>query len=331
MLINLAALNQFTVNSDKTQAIIGGGAIINQTISAANAAGVLVQTGNCNCVGTLGAALGGGYGNIMGEHGFAVDNILSLRVVTATGELLTVTRASYPDLFWAMLGAGPNFGIVVSATVNAWPATEEDRTAWILTLSFSPDKIAQVAQTLEDLPLKPWQNAYLYLVNGGPPLNEPQLLITGYMRKSTEEEGRAAFASMYALGPTTNSSAVLPYTQWNAAGDAFCARGDRKPAYSTAISSMQAERWPEIWDLYSEFQQKAPDSAVLIERYNLTKAETFSANSSALQQELRHGVFAQAIVIPWYTNSSLDADALTFGQKLRDIWSFSATPTTNPT
>lgn len=62
VIINLAGLNAVTFSKTKTEATIGGGAIIGDTIKAANAAGVLVQTGNCNCVGALGAILGGGYG-----------------------------------------------------------------------------------------------------------------------------------------------------------------------------------------------------------------------------------------------------------------------------
>ena len=62
MLINMAGLNAITFNQDKTQATIGGGAIIGDVIPAANAAGALVITGNCNCVGAVSAMLGGGYG-----------------------------------------------------------------------------------------------------------------------------------------------------------------------------------------------------------------------------------------------------------------------------
>ncbi|KAF2788207.1 FAD binding domain-containing protein [Melanomma pulvis-pyrius CBS 109.77] len=332
VLINMAGLNAVTFNNAKTQVTIGGGAIIGDTIKAANAAGALVLTGNCNCVGTLGAALGGGYGNLMGEHGFGVDNILSMRVAIATGEVITVSKSSYPDLFWAMRGAGPNFGVVISATFNAWPAPKPvDRTAWVMSLTFEPEKIAEVAQAIQDLPLKPEQNVYLYLVNSGNANNDPILSVTGFLHKGTDESGRAAFASMYALGPSSNSSAVTPYEQWNAAGDGFCARGGRKPAYSTAINNMKAETWPQIWDLYTEFQSKAPNTAVLIERFNLTKAASVPTGSTAFQDALRRDVFAEAIVIPWYTDSALDAEAQVFGQKLRDIWSFSSSPTVNPT
>ena len=62
VLINLGALNTVTVAADRKTATIGGGASIGDTITAADAASALVLTGNCNCVGSLGAYLGGGYG-----------------------------------------------------------------------------------------------------------------------------------------------------------------------------------------------------------------------------------------------------------------------------
>lgn len=331
VLINLAGLNQVTISSDKKTATIGGGALIGDVITAADASGVLVQTGNCNCVGALGAALGGGYGNIMGEHGFAVDNILSMRVITASGEALTASSTSNPDLYWALRGAAPNFGIVTSATVNAFPTT--NRTSWIMSLTFDPAKIADVAQTIQDLPLLPQQVVYLVLTNSGDASNSPMVLVTGFLREGTEEQGLKAFAPLYSLGPLTNSSAVTPYTSWNAANDNFCARGGRKPAFSTTINNMKAETWPEIWSLYTGFQNQstAQNSAVLIERYNLTTAKSKPAGSASMQDELRQEAFAQAIVIPWYEDATLDSVAETFGSKVRDIWSFSSSAVVNPT
>lgn len=333
VLINLAGLNAVSISADKKTATIGGGAIINQTIAAANAAGVLVQTGNCNCVGTLGALLGGGYGNLMGEHGFAVDNVISMRVVTAAGDILTVSNTSNSDLFWAMRGAGPNFGIVTSATVNAWVPTAAEKTSWIMSLTFDPSQITAVAQAIQDLPLLPQQVVYLVLVNSGDASNTPMVLVTGFLHGGTEASGRAAYAPLYALNPLTNSSAVTPYTGWNAANDGFCSRGGRKPAYSTTINNMKPSTWPQIWSLYTDFQKQpgAQNSAVLIERYNLTKAQSVAVGSSAMQEALRRDAFAQAIVIPWYSDSALDSAAETFGSQVRDIWSYSSSATVNPT
>ncbi|KAH6988389.1 FAD binding domain-containing protein [Ilyonectria destructans] len=331
VILNLAGLNQVVVSTDKKWAVIGGGALVGDVIAAADSAGVLVQTANCNCVGALGAALGGGYGNIMGERGFFVDNILSLRLVTPAGQAVTVTPSSNPDLFWALRGAGPNFGVVTSATVKAFSTA--DRTSWIMSMTFDPSQIAQVAQAIQDLPLLPQQVVYLVLTNSGDAANTPIVLVTGFLRSGTEASGRKAYAPLYALGPLTNSSAVTPYTGWNAGNDPFCGRGGRKPALSTTINNMKSSTWPSIWSLYTDFQKLpgAENSAILIERYNLTKAQSVGRGKSAMHDELRFGAFAQAIVIPWYEDASLDTAALTFGSKVRSIWSFSTTPTVNPT
>lgn len=331
MLINLAGLNQVSISADKKTATIGGGAIISDVITAADAAGVLVQTGNCNCVGALGAALGGGYGNLLGEHGFAIDNILELRVITATGEALTASSTTNPDLYWALRGAGPNFGIVTSAKVNAFPT--DDRNALIVNFTFDPSKVAAVAQAIQDLPLLPQQVVYLVLSNSADGTNNPTVVVTGFLRGGTVESGRTAYGPLYDLGPLTNSSVVTPYQGWNAANDGFCTRGGRKPAFSTTIDNMKADTWPQIWDLYKGFQAQpgAANSAVLIERYNLTTAQAVPAGSTAFAEEKRHEAFAQAIVIPWYEDAALDAQAEAFGAQVRDIWSFSSSAVANPT
>lgn len=330
VLINLAALNQTTIDAGKQTATIGGGALIGDTVAAADAAGVLVQTGNCNCLGTLGALLGGGYGNLMGQHGFGVDNVLSLRVVVPSGEILDVSNTSHPDLFWALRGAGPNFGIVTAATVRAFG---EDRTAWIMSLTFEPSQIAAVAQAIQDLPLLPQQVVYLVLSNSADGQNSPTVMVTGFLHDADEERGQQAFAPLYALEPLTTSSAVKPYTDWNAANDGFCSRGGRKPAYSTTINAMKADTWPEIWDLYSDFHAKpaAQNSAVLIERYNLTEAQSVSKGSAAMNEGLRTEAFAQAIVIPWYEDVALDMEAEEFAAKVRQIWSAPEDARENPT
>ncbi|KAH9881459.1 hypothetical protein IAQ61_000184 [Plenodomus lingam] len=332
VLIDIAALNMVTVAADKKTATIGGGASVSEVVAAANAAGALVITGNCNCVGALGALLGGGYGNLMGEVGFGVDNIISMRVILSDGRIVTASQTSHPDLYWALRGAGPNFGIVVSATVKALPANDEDRTAWINNLFFSPDKLPQVAQAVEDLKLTPQQRVYLVLTTSGPPLNEPAILVTGFLRKGNEESGRKAFAPFYELGPLSESSEVTPYPRWQESNDGFCVRGGRKPTYSSTITGMSANKWPEIWELYKGFQAKGPNSSILIERYNLTHAMSVPVGSAAMNEDLRrNGAFSQAVVIAWYDDASMDAEAEAFGSKVRSLWTRSNNPRNDPT
>lgn len=319
VLINLASLNHVTFTADKTQATIGGGSNISNTISHAYAAGALVETGNCNCVGTLGAILGGGYGNLLGMYGFGVDNVLSLRVVTADGELRNVTATSDPDLFWGLRGAGPNLGIVTSAVVRAYPAAEEDLQAWTGSLVFSPNKLEGVVQAIQDLELLPPMNVFMYFTASASTTNEPAIVVTPFLYKGNTTSGRAAFASLYAIGPEQESTSVLPYNQWNSGSAGFCTPGARKPSYGAGIQELVPATWRQVWDKYVEFQGQptAENSVVLIEAYSLIKARSLEPNSAA--SHYRHLNF-NAVAIPWYNDTSLDGAAQAFGNAARDLW-----------
>jgi FAD/FMN-containing dehydrogenase len=55
---------------------------------------------------------------LQGQHGYALDNLISARVVLASGELVQASATTNADLFWALKGAGHNFGILTSLEVK---------------------------------------------------------------------------------------------------------------------------------------------------------------------------------------------------------------------
>lgn len=63
----------------------------------------------------LGATLGGGVSRYQGLHGLILDALKSVKLVTASGDLITVSETKHPDLFWGIRGAGFNYGIVTEA------------------------------------------------------------------------------------------------------------------------------------------------------------------------------------------------------------------------
>jgi hypothetical protein len=64
----------------------------------------------------VGGTLGAGVGRDEGRYGLMIDSLLKVCLVTADAQLIEVSATSHADLFWAIRGAGANFGIVTSAT-----------------------------------------------------------------------------------------------------------------------------------------------------------------------------------------------------------------------
>jgi FAD/FMN-containing dehydrogenase len=77
-------------------------------------------TGLSECVSVAGPLLGGGHSLLQGQHGFALDSLVSAKVVTSTGEVVEASHTQNPDLFWALRGVGHNFGIVTSLVVKTY-------------------------------------------------------------------------------------------------------------------------------------------------------------------------------------------------------------------
>ncbi|MBV8785122.1 MAG: FAD-binding oxidoreductase [Mycobacterium sp.] len=111
------------------------------------AAGRGVPTGTCPSVGAAGHALGGGMGAQSRHAGLLCDQLTSASVVLPSGQAVTASNASNPDLFWALRGGGGgNFGVTTSLTFATFPTRDVDA----VNLNYPPQSFAQV--------LVGWQN-----------------------------------------------------------------------------------------------------------------------------------------------------------------------------
>jgi FAD/FMN-containing dehydrogenase len=59
-----------------------------------------------------GLAVGGGVGWLTRAYGLSIDNLQDVHLVTADGQLVHASHQDHPDLFWAVRGAGSNFGVI---------------------------------------------------------------------------------------------------------------------------------------------------------------------------------------------------------------------------
>jgi FAD/FMN-containing dehydrogenase len=95
----------------------------------------------CECTSLAGPLLGGGHSLLQGQHGYALDNLVSARVVLASGKLVEASRTKNTDLFWALKGAGHNYGILTSLEVKVYDAQSN----WtVYSLVLASDKLEEL-------------------------------------------------------------------------------------------------------------------------------------------------------------------------------------------
>jgi hypothetical protein len=83
--------------------------------------GLATPVGTVSTTGIAGLTLGGGQSWLASKYGFAIDNLLSVDIVTAEGTLRTANASQNEDLFWGIRGAGHNFGVVTSFEYRLHP------------------------------------------------------------------------------------------------------------------------------------------------------------------------------------------------------------------
>jgi FAD/FMN-containing dehydrogenase len=124
LMINLAAMRGTYVDPRRRRARAQGGATWNDYNRATAQHGLASTGGVVSTTGVAGLTLGGGLGWLMGRFGMACDNLKSVELVTAEGEVLQVDDDSDPDLFWGLRGGGGNFGVAASLEFEVHPIQE---------------------------------------------------------------------------------------------------------------------------------------------------------------------------------------------------------------
>ena len=124
VLITTRRMRHVHIDPDRRLARVGAGVKWEAVIDRAAAYGLAPLVGSTPDAGIVGYTLGGGMPVLGRTFGWAADQVQSMEVVTADGQIRHVDAQHDPDLFWALRGGKGGFGVVTAMEFSLLPLTE---------------------------------------------------------------------------------------------------------------------------------------------------------------------------------------------------------------
>jgi hypothetical protein len=121
MIIDLSLMRNVRVDAKARIARVAGGSLLGDMDSETMAQGLVTTAGTVSHTGVGGLTLGGGFGRVARRFGLALDNVRSVDMVTASGDIVHASADENPELFWGTRGGGGNFGVVTSFEFDLHP------------------------------------------------------------------------------------------------------------------------------------------------------------------------------------------------------------------
>jgi FAD/FMN-containing dehydrogenase len=125
LMIDLSHMRGAWVDLEKRVVHVQPGATLGDIDRETQLHGLAAALGFVSLTGATGLTLGGGLGYLTRQYGWTCDNVRTIDLVTATGELVRASEDENTDLFWALRGGGGNFGVVTNIEHRIYPVGPE--------------------------------------------------------------------------------------------------------------------------------------------------------------------------------------------------------------
>ncbi|KAL4975568.1 hypothetical protein BDW66DRAFT_151852 [Aspergillus desertorum] len=322
-------LNSIQIAEDGKTVTVGGGIRSAELIPALFAHKKHTVHGVCECVSYLGPALGGGHGAYQGKYGMSSDQFVSLRIATADGEIVTVSEnEGDQDLWWAMRGAGHNFGIVTSVTSKIYDTPEGGKWAHevLLFTGSQSEALFEAFNNLADIQ-PPGFMVWTYLVRI-PELNpEEPVYLAHFLREAVDEiepgliNPFRELSQVPALAKTVGLYTDIPTWINTALNSRGCVAESNKARFPIGFPRYDPQAQKEMFDVFA--RGTAGDSPfntsmILLEQYSSQGVEAYPENSSAYPYRFDDLLISPVIAYMSDTDEEEEA-ALEYGDVLRDI------------
>ena len=268
LVIDLSLMKGIQVDPQARIVRVQGGVTWGELDQATQEFGLATPGGIVSTTGIAGLTLGGGLGLLRRKYGLSIDNLRSVEVVTADGQILTASKTENADLFWAVRGGGGNFGVVTSfeytlhpvgPTVTLllvmYPAAEAKQIipAWRDFMTTAPEELSSNGK-FTTVPSAPFMPAEIH--------GKPVFVLFGMYSGEVIEGERLIQPLRQLTQPVIDFSGPMPYTAVQSIFDPLFPKGELL-AYWKSTSLRHLD--DQVIDTISKWAATSPSSQTIVD------------------------------------------------------------------
>ena len=257
LVVDLSQMRGVHVDPETQTVRVQGGATWGDLDRETQLFGLAVPGGVVSTTGVAGLTLHGGVGHLRRKHGLSIDNLVSVDIVTADGEFRRASATENEDLFWAVRGAGSNFGVVTSFEFQAHPVGpmvfvgaifypfEEAASilpAWRDFMATAPEELSSLAICWSVPPHPPFP----------PEIHGTPVVVVAAAYSGSVEEGERVVQPLRELAePVVDASGPWPWLSLQSGFDAIFPKGELRYWKSRSVAEFSDEVIGTIIELAS--------------------------------------------------------------------------------
>jgi FAD/FMN-containing dehydrogenase len=257
IVLDLSQMRGVHVDPEAQTVRVQGGATWGDLDRETQLFGLAVPGGVVSTTGVAGLTLHGGVGHLRRKHGLSIDNIVSVDIVTADGQFRRASATENEDLFWAVRGAGSNFGVVTSFEFQAHPVGpmvfvgaifypfEEAAAilpAWRDFMATAPEELSSLAICWSVPPHPPFP----------PEIHGTPVVVVAAAYSGPVEEGERIVQPLRELAePVVDASGPWPWLGLQSGFDAIFPKGELRYWKSRSVTEFSDEVIGKIIELAS--------------------------------------------------------------------------------
>lgn len=214
---------------------------------------------NGNTVGVIPYLIGGGISSYSPLLGWACENVLSARIVVASGEIVIASESQNQDLLWAIRGAGQFFGVVTEVTLRAYDQSVigPDGVRQIGVIFFPPEQAQEVCQTLKDIVNPNDHTSAGHLMAMLDP-SKGRVLMAAPQYFGTSSQYEQTFKPLLTSGPVSAQHQDSSFKVHSDHLGWMCPKGEFKRFSQTGLHSIHPENFAKLVDLHRELIETVP-------------------------------------------------------------------------